>query len=272
MNKDIAFLEGKARELRRKILREVGWGKKGHLGGSCSAADLIAALYFGKLRIDPKNPNAPERDRFILSKGHAALVQYAALAELGFFEESELDKVKTLGGILQGHPDRKLCPGIEANTGSLGQGISIACGMAAGLKLDGLPSKVYVLVGDGEQSEGQVWEAAMAAKAFKLDNLIAILDRNGLQATGPITDRFDTNPHPEKWAAFGWRVIEIDGHDMGAILEALDAADETRGQPTVIIANTIKGKGISFAENNPAFHNGVLTKEQHDQALADLAG
>lgn len=271
MTATIAFLEGKAKELRRKIVREASWGKKAHLGGSCSAADVIAALYFGKMRIDPKHPDAPDRDRFLLSKGHAALVQYAALAELGFFPEAELDKVKTLGGILQGHPDRKLCPGVEANTGSLGQGISIACGIAAGLKLSKSPARVYVLVGDGEQSEGQVWEAAMAAKAFKLDNLVAILDRNNLQATGPITERFDTNPHPEKWAAFGWRVIEIDGHDMRQIVDALDAADKTVGQPTVVIANTVKGKGISFAENNPAFHNGMFTKEQYEQALAELA-
>ncbi len=269
MDATIAFLEGKARALRRKIVREIGWGKKGHLGGSCSAADLVTALYFGKMRIDPRNPGWPDRDRFLLSKGHGALVQYAALAELGFFPEAELDRVKTLGSILQGHPDRKLCPGIEANTGSLGHGLSIACGIAAGLRLDGRKSKVYVLVGDGEQSEGQIWEAAMAAKAFKLDNLVAILDRNRLQAMGPIVERFDSNPHADKWAAFGWRVIEIDGHDMRQIVGALDAADQ--GGPTVIVANTVKGKGIAFAENNPAFHNGVMTKEQYEQALAALA-
>lgn len=270
MTATVEFLRDKAQELRRKIVREVSIGKKGHLGGSCSAADVVTALYFAKMRLDPKKPDWSQRDRFILSKGHGALVQYAALAELGFFAEEELEKVKTLGGILQGHPDRKLTPGIEANTGSLGQGISIACGMAAGLKMDDSPSRVYVLVGDGEQSEGQVWEAAMAAANFKLGNLIAILDRNNLQATGPITERFDTNPHPEKWVAFGWHVIEIDGHDFEAILAALDEADTVKDQPTIIIANTVKGKGISFAENNPAFHNGVFTKELYEQALSEL--
>jgi transketolase len=196
-------------------------------------------------------------------------VQYAALAMAGYFPREELKKVKSLGGMLQGHPDIRT-PGIEANTGSLGQGLSIANGMALGLRLDGSKSRVYVIIGDGEQNEGQIWEAAMAAASFKLDNLTAIVDRNRLQATGPIAERFDIGPLAPKWAAFGWNVIEIDGHDVSAVVEALDTACTVAGKPTVIIANTIKGKSISFAENNAAFHNGAMTADQLQIALSDL--
>jgi transketolase len=222
------------------------------------------------MKHDPANPAMPVRDRFLLSKGHAALVQYAALAEAGYFPKDELKKVKTLGAMLQGHPDMTRTPGIEANTGSLGQGLSIGCGMAMGLRLDGFPSKVYVLIGDGELAEGQIWEAAMAASYYKLDNLVAIIDRNNLQATGPICERFDTNPIAPKWAAFGWEVIEIDGHDMADILKALDQADRIKGKPTAIIAQTVKGKCISFAEHNPSFHNSAMTAEQCEIAKKDL--
>ncbi len=263
-------LKEKARKLRIHIIRMVGVGKKGHLGGSCSIADVMAALYFHKMRLDPKNPRWDERDRFLLSKGHAALAQYAALAELGFFPEKELDTVKKLGGRLQCHPDMKDTPGIEANTGSLGQGLSIACGMAAGLRIDGRKSKVYCVVGDGEMDEGQIWEAAMAASVYKLDNLVAILDKNGVMATGAIVERFDSNPVAEKWKAFGWWVKEIDGHDMKAIVDALDEADGVSEQPKVIVACTVKGKGVSFAEHQAAFHNVLLTQEQYDQALSEL--
>jgi transketolase len=267
----IDHLEAKALTLREHIVNDLtGVGKVGHLGGSCSSAEIVAALYFHKMKHDPENPALPDRDRFLLSKGHAALVQYAALAEAGYFPKEEMKKVKTLGAMLQGHPDMTRTPGIEANTGSLGQGLSIACGMALGLKLDGLASKVYVLVGDGELAEGQIWEAAMAAAYYKIDNLVAIVDRNRLQATGAICDRFDTNPVTPKWAAFGWETIEIDGHDIPAILAALDKADEVKGKPTVIIAETVKGKCISFAENNPAFHNGAMTAEQWQTAKSDL--
>ena len=201
--------------LREHIVRDlIGAGKVGHLGGSCSSAEIVAALYFHKMRHDPKNPALPDRDRFLLSKGHAALVQYAALAMAGYFPKEELKKVKSLGGMLQGHPDMTKTPGIEANTGSLGQGLSIANGMALGLRLNGSKSRVYVIIGDGEQNEGQIWEAAMAAASFKLDNLTAIVDRNKLMATGAIADRFEIGPLAPKWAAFGWNVIEIDGHDV----------------------------------------------------------
>jgi transketolase len=222
------------------------------------------------MKNDPKNPKLPERDRFVLSKGHAALVQYAALAEAGYFPKEELKKVKELGAMLQGHPDMTKTPGIEANTGSLGQGLSIANGIALGLRLDEKDSKVYVIIGDGELAEGQIWEAAMASSNFKIDNLVAILDRNRLQATGAIADRFDTNPITPKFEAFGWNVIEIDGHNVEEIIAALDKADEVKGKPTVIVAETVKGKYISFAENNAAFHNGAMTPEQYETAKKDL--
>lgn len=266
----IKAVEEKALHLRNDIVDIIGVGKVGHLGGSCSSADVVAALYFHKMKVDPKNPKAKDRDRFLLSKGHAALVQYAALAEAGYFPKEELKKVKTLGSMLQGHPDMTKTPGVEANTGSLGQGLSIANGMALGLRLDGSKNKVYVIIGDGELAEGQIWEAAMASANFKIDNLVAIVDRNRLQATGAVKDRFNTNPIVQKWEAFGWNVIEIDGHNVEQIIDAFDRADEVKGKPTVIIAETIKGKGISFAENNAAFHNGSMTQEQYETAKSDL--
>lgn len=266
----VKFIEGKSLQLRKDIVDMIGTGMVGHLGGSCSCADIVAALYFHKMKADPKNPKLENRDRFLLSKGHVALVQYAALAELGFFPREELKNVKGLGAMLQGHPDMTKTPGIEANTGSLGQGLSIANGMALGLRLDDKKSKVYVIIGDGELAEGQIWEAAMAASNFKIDNVVAIVDRNKLQATGSIVDRFNTNPIAAKWEAFGWNVIEIDGHNVEEIINALDKADEVKGKPTVIIAETVKGKCISFAENNAAFHNGVMTEEQYEIAKKDL--
>jgi transketolase len=270
LTRDIEELARRARTIRVHIVRMVGVNQKGHLGGSCSIADVVAALYFGKMRHDPANPAWPDRDRFLLSKGHAALVQYAALAECGYFPKDELMRAKSLGSILQGHPDLKSTPGIEANTGSLGQGLSIACGLAAGLRLSRRPSRVYCVVGDGELAEGQIWEAAMAASAFRLDTLAAILDCNAIQATGPVTERFDTTPYAEKWRAFGWDVREIDGHHMPSILQAFDWTDLTAGRPKLIIAHTIKGAGISFAENNAAFHNASLTPEQYERACREL--
>ena len=269
---DIVKLERMARAIRLDIVEMIGVGQRGHLGGSCSIADVVTVLYFSKMRHNPADPSWPDRDRFLLSKGHAALVQYAALAESGYFPKEELKKTKRCGSMLQGHPDLKSTPGVEANTGSLGQGLSIACGMAAGLKLDGRGSRVYCVVGDGELAEGQIWEAAMAASAFKLDNLVAILDRNRLQAMGPVEQRFNTNPLAEKWRAFGWHVLEINGHEMAAILDALDEVDRVQGQPKMIIARTIKGAGIPFAENRVEFHNGLLTAEQYEAARALLGG
>jgi transketolase len=267
MKKDIvAKVEQAARAIRWNIVQMVGPNNKGHLGGSLSIADVVAALYFSKMRHDPKNPSWPDRDRFLLSKGHVALVQYAALAECGYFSKQEFSKLKTLGSMLQGHPDKKSTPGIEANTGSLGHGLSIACGMAAGLRMDGRKSNVYCVIGDGEVAEGQIWEAALAASHYKLDNLIAILDRNCLQATGSIVSRFNTNPMIEKWESFGWHVVETDGNDASSVLRSLDELDAVVGKPKILIACTVKGAGLPFAENNVSFHNGSMTNEQFELA------
>lgn len=261
-----------ANKIRRDVVEMIGCtGQTGHLGGSCSSAEIVAALYGSRLRFKSDNPQWEERDKFIYSKGHAAIAQYAALAETGYFPREQLWNAKNLGSMLQGHPDRLKTPGIEAGTGSLGQGLSIAVGMALAMKLDKRnDNRVYCVMGDGELAEGQIWEAVMAAVNFKLDNLVGIVDRNAMQATGFIEERFNTNPLAEKWIGFGWHVIEIDGHDVDAILAAYDEASATKGKPTVIIANTIKGKGISFAENQASFHNGALTKEQYEIALAEL--
>lgn len=267
----IENLQNKAKQLRRDVVISIGVGVAGHLGGSNSSADIVAALYFYKMHYDCKNPKLFDRDRFLLSKGHVAILQYAALAEAGFFPVEDLKHVKEIGFYLQGHPDVRKTPGIEAGTGSLGQGLSIGLGMAVGMKADHIDNrKVYVLIGDGELEEGQIWEAAMAASFYKADNLVAIVDRNGLQANGPVKERMNSDPLKEKWESFGWNVLEIDGHDMEAILTALDQADEVKGKPTVIIANTIKGKGVSFAENVVGYHNGSFTKETYEQALKEL--
>lgn len=264
---DIGQIRELAWNIRYRVIEMAGIGRAGHIGGSCSAADMVAALYGWKMRHDPGDPLKPTRDRFIMSKGHAALAQYAALAETGYFPVDELKRVKVLGGMLQGHPDLRQTPGIEANTGSLGQGLSLGVGMALGLRLDGLPGRIYVMIGDGEIAEGQIWEAAMAASNYKLDHLIGLLDCNRIQATGEIVKRFDTNPLAAKWQAFGWHVLDIDGHDIPAICRALDQAEMVRGQPVMILAHTVKGKGIPFAENTAAFHNGILTEEQYREAL-----
>ena len=261
-----------ANKIRRDVIQMIGHkGQVGHLGGSCSSAEIVAALFGGRLRFRPEDPKWEGRDKFIYSKGHAAIAQYAVMAEVGYFAREELWKVKELGSMLQGHPDRLKTPGIEAGTGSLGQGLSIAVGMSLAMKLDKRNgNRVYCVMGDGEMAEGQIWEAAMAAVNFKLDNLTGIVDRNAMQATGFIEDRFNTNPLADKWIGFGWHVIEIDGHDVEAILSAYDEAAGTKGKPTVIIANTVKGKGITFAEKQAAFHNGALTKEQYEIALSEL--
>lgn len=269
---DYKSLQYKANELRAHVIRMVGVGPTGHIGGSCSAADIVAVLYFHKMKYDPKNPKMPDRDRFILSKGHAALIQYAALAESGYFDKELLATCKQLGSPLQGHPDLRKLPGIEANTGSLGQGLSISAGIAAGLKIDKSGAKVYCLLGDGELAEGQVWEAAMSAAFYKLDNLVAIVDANGIQATGTIKERYDTGSIEEKFKAFGFETQCVNGHDAGQIIAALDRADERKGKPHALIARTVKGKGIPFAENTCAYHNGAMTTEQFDTAMEALCG
>ncbi len=266
----LSNLRKKGQKLRYNVIKSVGVGNAGHIGGSFSSADIVAALYFYKMKHDPKNPKMVDRDRFLLSKGHVAILQYSALAEAGYFPLDDLLHTKEIGSHLQGHPDVIKTPGIEAGTGSLGQGLSIGLGMAKGLKMDKIDSKVYVLCGDGELGEGQIWEAAMSAKVYELDNLVAIVDNNRLQAMGAIEDRFNIFPIAEKWEAFGWHVIEIDGHNMEEILTALDEADTIKGKPTVIIAKTIKGKGLSFAENVVGYHNGTLTEETYAKALSEM--
>lgn len=263
------------RKLATKIRRDVvemlgGEGHVGHLGGSCSSADIVATLYGHRMRHDPKDPRWEGRDKLLYSKGHACIAQYAALCEYGYFGREELPKLKSFGAMLQGHPDRNKTPGIEANTGSLGQGLSICNGMALAAKLDNKDTRIYCIIGDGEMAEGQIWEAAMTAVVYKLDNVVAIVDRNRLQAMGPVAERFDTNPVADKWKGFGWNVLTIDGHDIQQIDDAFTQAEATKGVPTVIIAETVKGKGISFAENVVGFHNGALTKEQYVQACREL--
>ncbi len=269
--RSIKELEDKARALRRNVVLSIGVGVAGHLGGACSAADIVAALYFYKMEHDPKDPKKEDRDRFLLSKGHVAILQYAALAEAGYFPVEDLKTTKSIGSYLQGHPDVRKTPGIEAGTGSLGQGLSIGLGMALGMRMDGSTRKVYVLLGDGELAEGQGWEAAMAASHYKVDNLVAIVDRNGLQANGKTSDRMNTEPLRQKWESFGWKALHINGNAMEEVVAALDAADKIKGQPTVILADTVKGKGIGYAENVVGFHNRALTRELYEQAMQELA-
>jgi transketolase len=264
----IKELQLKAIDVRANILEMIPAGKVGHLGGSTSIADVMAALYFHAMRVNKSDPNDPSRDRLIMSKGHAVLAQYACLVELGYFGRDELAKVKTFDGMLQGHPDMDRTPGIEAVTGSLGQGLSVSLGLALGLRLDGSESRVYAILGDGELAEGQIWEAVMAAAAYNADNLTAVVDFNGLQATSTTAEIFPIENLAGKWKAFGWHVIEIDGHDMHQILTAVDEAKAHTGKPTVIIAKTVKGKCFPFAEGKAKYHNAALTEEEFSEALA----
>ncbi len=267
---DINFLKEKAKILRIEILKMLTEAGSGHTGGSLSAADILTALYFYKMRHNPKDPVWRERDRFILSKGHAAPVLYAALALSGYFDKPLLKTLRKLGSPLQGHPCSKLLPGVEISTGSLGQGLSIANGIAMGLKLDGLLSRVYCLLGDGETQEGQVWEAAMTAAHYKLDNLCAIIDNNGLQIDGHCCDVMYIEPIVKKWEAFGWYVIDINGHEMKAIVNALNEAETIKEKPTMIVARTIKGKGVSFFEGKVEYHGMAPTHEELEKALEEL--
>jgi transketolase len=264
-------LKRKAIQIRANILEMIPQGKVGHLGGSSSIADVMAALYFHTMRVNANDPKDPSRDRLVMSKGHAVLVQYACLVELGYFEREELAKVKTFSGLLQGHPDMDKTPGIEAVTGSLGQGLSISLGIALGLRLDKSPSRVYTILGDGELAEGQIWEAVMAAPDFKVNNLTAIVDWNKVQATSTTKDIFPIENLVEKWKAFGWNVIEIDGHDMVQILDALQAAKDFVEGPTAILAHTIKGKCFSFAEGKAKYHNAAMTEEEYTVAWECIA-
>ena len=244
----------------------------GHPGGSLSAADILTTLFFGEMNIDPKNPKDADRDRFVLSKGHAAPVLYSVLARRGYFPVEELSTLRKIGSRLQGHPSMKCLPGIDMSTGSLGQGISVAVGMSLAGKIDNKDYRVYALLGDGELEEGQVWEAAMSAAHYKLDNLTAFIDFNGLQIDGDITKVMSPCPIDKKFEAFGWNVLVIDGHDIDEILNAIEKAKNCKGKPTVVICNTIKGKGVSFMENQASWHGTAPNKEQCKQALAEIGG
>jgi transketolase len=268
--RDPGLLREHAKEVRREIVKMLTVAGTGHTGGSLSAADIVAALYFYKMRHRPEDPEWKERDRFVLSKGHAAPVLYAALALTGYFDRELLKTLRKIDSPLQGHPSSKMLKGIEISTGSLGQGLSIANGMAMGLKMDGLDSRVYCLLGDGELQEGQVWEAAMTAVHYGIDNVCAIVDNNGLQIDGFCCDVMKIEPITEKWKAFGWHVMDIDGHAMEQIVNALDEAERVKGRPSVIVARTVKGKGVSFFEGKAEYHGIAPTKEEQDKALEEL--
>jgi len=266
----IDYVEKMAGRLRYHIIRMVGKAGSGHPGGSLSSADIVAALYFGGiLRVDPKNPLWEDRDLFVLSKGHAAPVLYAALAEMGFFPVDVLLTLRKLGSPLQGHPDRKKVAGVEASTGSLGQGLSIAVGMALAGKLDKKDYKVWALLGDGECQEGQIWEAAMAGAHYKLDNLRAIVDHNGLQIDGPVGKVMSVEPLIDKFSAFGWETVSVDGHNVRELLDAMRRP--AAGKPLAIIAETVKGKGVAFMENVAAWHGKAPQGEELERALAEVA-
>jgi len=267
----IPELEKMAKQLRRHVITMIATAGSGHPGGSLSAADIVTALYFKVMRHDPKKPQWPDRDRFVLSKGHAAPILYAALAESGYFPLEELSTLRKLDSRLQGHTDRTLTPGVEMSAGSLGQGLSYGIGIALAGRLDKRDYQVYVLLGDGECDEGQVWEAAMFAPHHGVDNLTAIVDHNDLQLSGRVCDIMGLEPLVDKWRAFNWHVLEINGHDMGEILKALKKAREIKGKPTVIIAHTVKGKGVSFMEGNVDFHGKAPTAQEAEIALKELA-
>lgn len=271
-NANLQDLAAKSCAVRQDIVRMLGGAGSGHPGGSLSAADIVTVLYFHEMKIDSANPEWPERDRFVLSKGHAAPVLYAALAEKGYFPKEELMTLRKIGSRLQGHPSMKHLPGVEMSTGSLGQGLSTANGMALAGKLDNHDYRVYVVLGDGELQEGQVWEAAMAAAHYKLDNVVAFVDHNGLQIDGPVREVMSPEPVADKWRAFGWNVEVIDGHNLSEIINALKAAREVKGKPTAIIANTIKGRGVSFMENQVGWHGNAPNADQVNQALCELGG
>ncbi len=259
-----------ANRVRKHAITGVYSAKSGHPGGSCSVADILTTLYFDKMNVDPKNPKNPDRDRFVLSKGHCAPALYGVLAERGFFATEEMVNLRKLGHYLQGHPDMKGVPGVDMSTGSLGQGVSAANGMALAAKLDKKDYRVYTVTGDGELEEGQVWEAAMFAAHYKLDNLTLFVDHNGLQIDGEITAVMNPNPVGDKYASFGWHVIAVDGHDIGAISDAIEEAKTIKGKPTCIVCETVKGKGVSFMENKAGWHGTAPKEDEYKAAMAEL--
>lgn len=269
--KDLKSLESVAKNIRRSIVSMICEAKSGHPGGSLSIVDILTALYYGEMKIDPTKQKMEGRDRFVLSKGHAAPALYAVLAERGYFPKEELMTLRKFGSHLQGHPDMKKVPGVEISTGSLGQGLSVANGMALNAKLFQEEYRVYVMMGDGELQEGQIWEAAMTAAHYKLDNLCAFVDVNNLQIDGSVDVVMGVEPLDKKWEAFGWNVISIDGHNFEEIFSALETAKTCKGKPTLILAKTVKGKGVSFMENVCGFHGTAPTAEERERALAELA-
>jgi transketolase len=273
MPKSLAELQDIAKRVRREIIQMIGAAKSGHPGGSLSAVEILVELYFDFMKIDPKNPACPDRDRFILSKGHAAPVLYAVMAEAGYAETplAALNTLRQLGSVYQGHPDVRFIHALEASTGSLGEGLSLAVGMGLAARLDKRHSRTYVMLGDGEIQEGQIWEAAMSAAFHKLDNIVAIVDYNHIQLDGFVKDIMEIEPLADKWRAFGFHTIEIDGHDLTAVKSAFTEAENTKGRPSVVIAHTIKGKGVSFMENNPKFHGTAPTADEVKLALQELA-
>ena len=267
---ELTLLNEKAKEIRLLALDSIHTAKSGHPGGSLSIAEILSLLYFKEMKVDPANPKWEARDRFVLSKGHTAPALYATLAERGFFPKEEPKTLRTTASRLQGHPDMKGVPGVDMSTGSLGLGFSTACGMALSAKVSGDSYRVYTALGDGESQEGQVWEAAMFAAHYKLDNLVAVLDLNGLQIDGPITEVMNPTPHDDKFRAFGWHVITVDAHDFDQIEAAFNEARTVKGQPTVIIARSVKGKGVSYMENKCEWHGQAPKEDLYLVAVADL--
>lgn len=267
---DAKSLGERAKAIRNHIIRMLAKSGSGHPGSSLSTVDLLVTLFYNKLKHNPQMPAWPDRDRFILSKGHACPALYAVLAERGYFEVSKLDTLRQFGSILQGHPCMKTTPGIEISGGSLGQGLSVGLGIALAARLDKKDYRTYVMLGDGELEEGQIWEAAMATSHFKMENLCAIVDHNDLQIDGSIRDIMSPHPIPDKWKSFGWHTVEIDGHDYPSIMSAYKEAENTKGRPTVIIAKTVKGKGVSFMENQVDWHGKTPSKEEAERAFAEL--
>ena len=272
MSLNLEQLKNTSKVIRRDIVEMLTESASGHPGGSLSAADLMTVLFFKEMNIDANDPKNPDRDRFVLSKGHAAPVLYSALARKGFFDPSELKTLRKIGSNLQGHPNMNDLPGIDMSTGSLGQGISAAVGMALAGKLDKKDYRVYALLGDGELEEGQVWEASMCAAHYDLDNLTIFVDFNGLQIDGDIKKVLNPTPIDKKFEAFGWNVLVIDGHNMEEIIEAIDKAKNTKGMPTAVIMNTIKGKGVSFMEGDAAWHGTAPNAEQCEKAIKEIGG
>ncbi len=268
---DLTQLQAIAKKVRRDIVRMIAAAKSGHPGGSLSAVEILVTLYWDVMRHDPAKPDWPDRDRFILSKGHAAPVLYSVMAECGYTPVDQLDTLRKLGSIYQGHPDRRFIPSLEASTGSLGEGLSIGAGMAIAARADRRPTRVYCVIGDGESQEGQIWEAAMFASYQKLDNLVVIVDYNRIQLDGFVKDILDLEPLADKWRSFGWHTLEVNGHDIEALQKAFADAAATKGKPTALVAHTVKGKGVSFMENNPKFHGVAPTKEEMEKALQELA-